>query len=96
MLQPLVFFIHYFLHFSVLDILERNLILNAINRDLSEDKHKKSNEPKGVNLQNLATAINSCEVTFSVWEKLDVNGKKSTKPEWTSLVGDEKKKLIKF
>ena len=33
-----------------LDILERNIILTAIRRDLCEDKNKKSNEPKGLHL----------------------------------------------
>ena len=78
-----------------LDILERNIILTAIRRDLCEDKNKKSNEPKGLHLQNVVKSINSCGVTFSVWEKLDGNGKKTSKHEWTSLRGDEKKKLLR-
>jgi hypothetical protein len=79
----------------LLDILERNILLTAIRRDLCEDKSKKAKEPRGLHLKNTVKVINSCGVTFSVWEKLDGNGKKTSKYEWTSLVGDEKKKLLR-
>lgn len=62
---------------------------------MREDKFKKAKGPKGLHLKNAAKVINSCGVTFSVWEKLDGNGKKTSKYEWTSLVGDEKKKLLR-
>ena len=56
-----------------LDILERNIILTAIRRDLCEDKNKKSNEPKGLHLQNVVKSINSCGVTFKSWMVMGKN-----------------------
>lgn len=56
---------------------------------------KKRGEPKGIHLRKLIQLINSCGVTFSVWEKKDGDGKGTGKVDWTSLMGDEKKKLLR-
>ena len=39
-------------------------------------------------------AINNCGVSFSVWEKRNENGKTSGLHDWTSMVGNEKKKVL--
>ena len=51
-------------------------------------------EPKGVHLQKLIGLVNSCGVTFSIWEKRDADRKGSGRMDWTSLMGDWKKKTI--
>ncbi len=40
-------------------------------------------------------SINSCGITFRMWEKRNEDGKGSGKMDWTSLMGDEKKKLLR-
>ena len=77
-----------------LDVLERNLILNTIKWDLQDDKNKKPKEPKGKHLNDLVKAINECGIPFTVWSKLDGNGKKTNNYDWRSLVGKEKKHLL--
>ncbi len=61
--------------------------------DDQEDFLKKG-EPKGVHLRKLTQLINS-GITFSMWEKRNEDGKGSGKMNWTSLMGDEKKKLLR-
>ncbi len=78
----------------VTDILLANLIEDAMELDDKKDFLKKG-EPKGVNLRKITQLINSCGITFSVWEKRDEDGKGSGKMDWTSLMGDEKKKLLR-
>lgn len=79
----------------VTDILLANLIEDAMELDDKMDFLKKKGEPKGVHLQKLVQVINGCGITFSVWEKRDNEGKCSGKKDWTSLMGDEKKKLLR-
>ena len=50
---------------------------------------------KKVHLDKLIQAINSCGVSFSVWEKRNADGKGSGTCEWTSLMGDDRKTLLK-
>ncbi len=78
----------------VTDILLANIIEDAMELDDKEDFLKKG-EPKGVHLRKLTQLINSCGITFSVWEKRNEDGKGSGKMDWTSLMGDEKKKLLR-
>lgn len=79
----------------ITDVLLSNLIEDAMEWDDKSDFLKKRGEPKGVHLRKLTQKINSCGVTFSIWEKKDADGKGSGKMDWTSLMGDEKKKLLR-
>ena len=79
----------------VTDVLMSNLIEDAMEWDDKEDFLRKRGEPKGNHLRNLTQVINSCGVTFSVWEKKDGDGKGTGKMDWTSLMGDERKKLLR-
>lgn len=79
----------------ITDVLLANLIEDAMEWDDREDFLKRRGETKGVHLRNLTQVINSCGVTFSVWEKKDGDGKGTGKMDWTSLMGDERKKLLK-
>lgn len=40
--------------------------------------------------------IQSCGVSFQVREKKNADGKKSGKYDWTSLMGNDKKKLMNY
>lgn len=78
----------------ITDTLLSNIIEDAIELDDKDDYFKKKGESKGVHLASLIRLINSCGVTFTIWEKRDEDGKGTGKKDWTSLMGDEKKKLL--
>lgn len=59
--------LHLLLRFT--DVLLSNLIEDAMELDDKDDFCKKRGEPKGIHLRKLTQLINSCGVTFSVWEK---------------------------
>jgi hypothetical protein len=46
-------------------------------------------------LDALIGAINNCGVCFQVWEKKDADGKRSGTYDFTSLMGNDKKLLLK-
>lgn len=77
-----------------LDVLERNIINDAIARDVKDNLNRAPSERKNHHVQNVVDAINACGVSFCVWEKKDANRKPSGIYEWTSLVGNEKKKVL--
>ena len=79
-----------YLLLRITDVLLSNLIEDAMEWDDKDDFLKKK-EPKGIHLRKLTQAINSCGVTFTVWEKKDGDGKGCGKMDWTSLMGDEKR-----
>lgn len=79
----------------VTDVLLSNLIEDAMEWDDKDDFLKKRGDSKGVHLRRLTELINSCGLSFSVWEKKDGDGKGSGKMDWTSLMGNEKKKMLK-
>jgi hypothetical protein len=76
------------------DILERNVINNAIERDVKENLNRKPSERENKHLQNVVEAINNCGVSFSVWKKKNADGSDSGVHDWTSMVGNEKKKVL--
>lgn len=80
----------------ITDVLLANLIGDAMEWDDKSDFLKKKGEAKGVHLHKLVQTINSCGVTFTIWEKKDGDGHGSGKMDWTSLMGAEKKKLLKL
>ena len=86
--------LHLLLRFT--DVLLSNIIEDAMEWDDKDDFGKKKGEPKGLHLRKLTQLINSCGVTFSIWKKRDADGKGMGKMDWTSLMGDEKKKLLRM
>lgn len=47
-------------------------------------------------MERLISTINSSGIKFSIWEKKNVDGKGSGVYEWSSLIGSERKKLMKL
>jgi hypothetical protein len=45
-------------------------------------------------VDDLVGAINSCGVTFNIWEKMDADGRGSGISDFTSLMGSDKKLLL--
>ena len=75
----------------ITDVLTRNLITAAIKYDMSVVTNRRANYNilTGQMLTNLITAITSCGVTFKVWAE------KTNTFECTSLMGEDKAKLLK-
>ena len=83
----------------IADVLMNNLIEDAIERDDKESvlmAKRREKLERGKHLRKLAETINSCGVTFNVWEKKNADGKGSGTVDWTSLMEDEKRKLLKL
>ena len=70
----------------IFDVLIRNLIDDVIDKD---DRAKVRNE-QGDYLDSLVKSIRDCGVTFSVW-----SSKGRGDLDWTSLTGNEMKRVIK-
>lgn len=81
----------------ITDILIQNLIEDAMQWDDKESSSsaKKRSILQSKHVQQLVKEINKCGVTFSIWEKRNADGKGSGTWDWTSLMGDDRKKLLK-
>ena len=75
--------------------MEKNLINEAIARDEKDNFNKAPSARQNANLNKLVEAIRSCGVSFGVWEKKSADGKASGLHGWTSMVGDEKKTVLR-
>jgi hypothetical protein len=60
--------------FIFTDILTKNLVTAAINWDKSENFNKPPCKRTNLHLDSLIATINSCGVSFKVWEKKNANG----------------------
>ena len=81
----------------ITDVLTRNVLDEVIEWDDEEAHKKKVSKPApiGQHLQEAIQTINRCGITFRVWEKKNVDGKGSGTYDWTSLMGNEKKMLLR-
>ena len=70
--------------------------MEALNRDKKDNLNKAVSSRTSVHLDNLVRAIRSCGVTFSVWEKLNADGRNSGIYDFTSLMGTDKKILLEM
>lgn len=74
------------------DILIDNIVLDAMQW---YDEETWITGKKKVHLDKLIQAINSCSVSFLFLEKGNADGKGSGTGEWTSLMGYDRKTLLK-
>ena len=81
----------------VTDILLENLIEDAMQWDDKESTStsKKRSIEKSVHIKQLVSLRNKCGVTFTIWEKRNADGKGSGTWDRTSLMGDDRKKLLR-
>ncbi|XP_048584929.1 uncharacterized protein LOC116603099 [Nematostella vectensis] len=79
----------------VTDILIDNAIEDAMQWDEKEKISKRSNKGSTSHLSQLVQTIRSCGVSFQVWEKLNADGRGSGTYDFTSLMGSDRKKLLK-
>lgn len=81
----------------ITDILLENVIEDAMQWDDKESSTsaKKKSLEKSQHVKKRVEAINNCGVSFSIWEKRNADGKGSGTWDWTSLMGDDRKKLLR-
>ena len=77
----------------ITDILTANLITEVIEWDMEENTENSQN--KYTHLNKLVSCIRSTGVSFKIWTKKNVDGKKSNLPDWTSLMRNDKKNTSK-
>ncbi len=79
----------------ITDVLINNLIEDVLEWDKKEDLgKKKSDDSRSVHLRNFINTVRSCGVSFHVWEKTNADGKGSGSYDFTSLLGNDRKKLL--
>lgn len=79
----------------IIDVLTRNLVLEATHWDEKENINKRPKDRTNKHLDDLIQAITNCGVTFDVWEKTNADGKGSGISDFTSLMGSDKRLLMK-
>ncbi|KAL9977700.1 hypothetical protein ACROYT_G015133 [Oculina patagonica] len=79
----------------VTDRLEKNIQNDAIEKDKKYNLNKAPSARKYTNMQKTIEAINNCGVSLSVWDKRNADGTPSGLYDWTSMVGNEKKKVLR-
>ena len=79
----------------ITDKLLQNVVDEILERDALDDFDKARGQPKGIHLAKLVKAINDLGIPFSVWNKKNADGSESNVKEFTSLLGSQKKKLLK-
>ena len=65
-------------------------------RDQAENLRKPPSKKTSTHLDSLVNAIRSCGISFSVWEKGNADGKGSGLYDFSSLMGSDKKTLLKL
>ena len=78
-----------------MDVLIRNIVDEVIEWDVKENFKKKKSDKKHDHLDKLLSTIRSHGVSFEVWEKRSEDGKSSGHHDFTSILGNDKKKLLK-
>jgi len=79
----------------ITDKLLQNVIDEVLERDAVEDFQKTRGQQKGLHLSKLIKSINDLGISFSIWNRRNADGSESPIKEFTSLLGSQKKKLLK-
>jgi hypothetical protein len=79
----------------IMDVLIGNLVQEALQWDKRDNWGEKASEQNSVHVNHLIDVIRSCGVSFDIWEKTNADKKGSGLYDFTSLLGSDKKKLLK-
>lgn len=63
--------------------------------DKKDNCNKKRVAQKNFHLNELQKTVRSCGISFEIWDKTNADGKGSGQYDFTSLLGSDKKKLLK-
>ena len=80
---------------KIVHVLTKSLVDQALQWDMKDNIAKAPKDTCSKHLDDLVNAINECGVSFHVWAKKDANGKESGIYDFTSLMGSDKKLLIR-
>ena len=75
------------------DVLIRNLVWEIVD---ANRRSTHTTTPTTTPFTSLVSAIQQCGVCFRVWERRDADGKPSGKYDWTSLMGEDMKKVLRL
>ncbi|CAB3983391.1 Hypothetical predicted protein [Paramuricea clavata] len=78
----------------ITDKLTTNLVMEMQDWDREDNLNKRPIDRTNMHMDSLIKAINSCGVSFNVWQKMDGNGRESGLLDFTSLMGSDKKLLL--
>ncbi|CAB3978408.1 Hypothetical predicted protein [Paramuricea clavata] len=78
----------------VTDKLTKNLVINAVEMDRKANLNKRPMDRSNQNLDALIKTVQSCGVSFDVWEKVEEGGRGGLY-DFTSLMGSDKRLLLK-
>ena len=79
----------------MLDVLTKSLVNEALEWDTKDNLQRAPKDRTNTHLTDLVKCINECGVSFNVWEKRNADGKGSSIYDFTSLMGSDKKLLLK-
>ena len=79
----------------IMDVLIKNIIMDAVSWDEKDNWRKKKSDREENHLNLLVETIKSCGISFEVWKNKNEDGKVLGLYDFTSLMGDDKKKLLK-
>lgn len=79
----------------VTDILLENVIDSALDYDQQLEIDRARGQDRGVQLKKTVEHIKGLGISFNVWQEKNADGKESGKYKWTSLTGNDKKKLLR-
>jgi len=77
-----------------MDVLINNLVKEAVERDKQNNFKKKKMTRKESHIKTIQSTIQSCGVSFDIWEKTNAHSKGSGHCDFTSPLGSGKKKLL--
>ena len=81
---------------NYIDILTKSLVNEALEWDVKENVDKAPKDRESKHLTDLLTTIRELGISFNVWEKKNADGKASNIHDFTSLMGSDKKRLLKY
>ncbi|CAB3983147.1 Hypothetical predicted protein [Paramuricea clavata] len=80
---------------KIVDILTKSLVNESLEWDIKGNGNKAPKDRTSKHLSDIVTCIQACGVSFNVWEKRNGDGKGSGVYDFTSLMGSDKKKLLR-
>ena len=74
----------------------KSLVNEALEWDIKDNINKAPKDKTSQHLTDLVKLIRECVISFDVWEKKNADGKGSGIHDFTSLMGSDKKRLLKY
>ena len=80
------------IRFRITDVLLNNLIQLMVEKDKRQQFKGKKMDSQSLNA--FVQCVRQCGVTFDVWQKVNADSSQSGLYDFTSLMGDDKKKIL--